>query len=361
MDFIIAITGFILTVFFIVGIHEFGHFIVARAVGIKVLRFSIGFGKTLLRWSDKKGTEYALSAIPLGGYVKMLDETEGHVPADQKHLAYNYQPIPKRLAVIFAGPLFNFIFAFFIYWCIFIIGFQTAAPVIIKVEPNSIAASAGLTSQDEIIKINQHETISWSSVIIRLSAFMGDSKTVTIETKNLITKKSTSHTLDLTHWQLDELEPDPLKSLGIIPFEKNTPLTIREIQYKPIQALFHAAENTIDFIHLNFLLIGKMLIGKISVLSLGGPLTIVETAGNALTGGVTVFFGFLAFLSIAIGAINLIPIPGLDGGHLLFYTLELILQRPLSQRVQLLAFRLGLILLALVLAQAIANDLMRLQ
>src|SRR5580693_3341072 len=151
MDIMISIFGVMLTIFLIVGIHEFGHFIVARMCGIKVLRFSIGFGKPLYHWYDKKGTEYVLAAIPLGGYVKMLDETEENVSSDELHLAYNRQPLYKRIAVILAGPFFNFIFAFVIYWFIFVIGFTTLIPLIGKVLPGSIAANAGLKAQDEII------------------------------------------------------------------------------------------------------------------------------------------------------------------------------------------------------------------
>lgn len=450
MDIIISTLGIILTIFFIVGIHEFGHFIVARLCGIKVLRFSIGFGKSLYRWHDKKGTEYVLAAIPLGGYVKMLDESEEIVLPEEVHLAYNRQPLYKRIIVVLAGPLFNFIFAFIIYWFIFVIGFTSVIPLIGKILPNSIAALAGLKAQDEIISLDHQPTKSWSNVLIRLSRFIGDTHTLAIETKNLKTQQAATHILNLAQWKVDELKPDPLKSLGIEPYEPTIPAIIgkiqsgsaaaqsnlksgdvilsienkkihdwmeainiisthpsetlsfkikrenkifltpiaiaykidmlfqkhgflgispqfiwpinqiRNIQYGPIQALSHAKQNTIDFIYLNFLLMGKMITGKVSLLSLGGPISIFQSAGAALNTGALPFFSFLAFLSIAIGVINILPIPGLDGGHLLFYCIEFITRRPLSPAAQILFTRLGLIFLMLLLAQAVSNDIMRL-
>lgn len=449
LDLIIAILGIIITILLIVGIHEFGHFIVARWVGIKVLRFSIGFGKTLFHWYDKKGTEYVFAAIPLGGYVKMLDETEDSVPADQVHLAYNRQPVYKKVAVVIAGPLSNLIFALFLYWIVFMVGFTTLIPLIGKVEPGSIAAHAGLQANEEITKINNHQTLSWTSVVMRLLVFIGDNNQIDMETKTLHSSEVKSHKLDLTGWHLDELKPDPLASLGIAPYQPIIPTIIGKImpespaakskleendkiisiadtdtkswhealeiiskhpdqlllfkierqgklinipvligsktdffsksgflgitpkntwpkellrltQYAPLSALAHAAQNTYDLVNLNFLLLGKMLTRKLSLQSLGGPITIFESAGTALTVGILPFISFLAFLSIAIGVINILPIPGLDGGHLLFHAIEAIKRRPLSIKVQVLFYRLGLILLLLLLVQALVNDIMRL-
>ncbi len=363
MAIIISILGIILTIFFIVGIHEFGHFIVARMLGIKVLRFSIGFGKPFYRWYDKKGTEYVLAPIPLGGYVKMLDETEDQVPKEELHLAYNRQPIYKRTLVILAGPFFNFMLALIIYWFIFLIGFTSIIPLIGKVLPGSIAANAGLKPQNEIISIDNRPTKNWSNVLIRLIPFIGDHDTLVVETKPLHGNTATKHTLNLQTWKIDELKPDPLTSLGIEPYIPSTPIPkylIRTIQYGPMTALSHANQNTIDFIYLNFLFMGKIITGKVSLQSLGGPISIFQGAGTALNTGILPFFSFLAFLSIAIGVINVLPIPGLDGGHLLFYCIEFITRRPVSPALQLLLIRFGLILLMLLLAQAVSNDLMRL-
>lgn len=364
LNFIIAIIGIILTIFIIVGFHEFGHFIVARMVGIKVLRFSIGFGKTLFRFFDKRGTEYVIAAIPLGGYVKMLDSTEENIPEDQKPFAYNYQPIYKKMLVVLAGPFFNFLLAFLIYWLIFMIGFSSIVPIIGTVQPNSIAAKAHLKPNDEIVSINGKTTLSWTSVMMKLLIYVGDKAQIQFETKQPNRNITEKHTLDLTHWYLDPLKPDPLKSLGITPYQPTTrpwPTSfIRYNQYGPFASIPHAFENTVNYIELNFILLGKMVLGKISLKSMGGPITIFESAGTALTVGMLPFMSFLAFLSIAIGAINIIPIPGLDGGHLLFNFIEWVTRKPLSLKVQFFLYRLGFLLLLLLIIQAFINDFMRL-
>lgn len=447
---LISIIGILLTILFVVGVHELGHFLVARAVGVKVLRFSIGFGKALYRWYDKKGTEYVLAAIPLGGYIKMLDETEGTVAPEELHLAYNRQSIYKKMLIVFAGPFANLLFALVLYWIIFTIGFTTLIPLIGNVAPHSIAATAGLKPQQEILSINGKPTPSWAAIAIRLLPYTGNKEQLLIETRDLNTSEKKSYLLDLTNWRLNDLEPDLLGSLGIVPYEPRVPaiighiqenspaakahlktgdkiisidkhiiydwmqvlhliathpektlsfvisrdgktLTIpvtmtykrdllfnkygylgigpqfqwpkellRKNQYGPLAALNRAWQDTVDFTFLNFLLLGKLFTGKISLQSLGGPITIFETAGGALNIGILPFLSFLAFLSISIGFINILPIPGLDGGHLLFQFIELIMRRPLSLRVQTLLYRAGLIILLLLVAQAITNDLLRL-
>lgn len=445
---LISILGIILTIFLIIGVHEFGHFITARLLGIKVLRFSLGFGKALFKWQDKKGTEFVLSAIPLGGYVKMLDETEEKVPADELHLAFNRQPLYKKLAVVIAGPLTNFIFAFILYWLLFVIGFTTFIPLIGKITPHSIAAESGLKANQEIISINHKRTHDWNAVTYRLMSNLGEATPVTIITQSLSSSSTQENTLNLKDWKMNDLNPDPLGSLGIEPYQPNIPLIIgilqpnspasqaglrlndkiqyvnhqriqdwqqliklisthpnetllftiqreektlkipvtigkkglfhphgfagiapkiklppellQRIQYNPLAAVVPATQEVTEFISLNFNLLGKMLTGKISLQGLGGPITIFESAGNALNNGILPFISFLAFFSIAIGVINIIPIPGLDGGHVLFYVIELIIQRPLSVRTQTLLLKLGMIFLLILMTQAIVNDVMRL-
>ena len=444
----IAILGIFLTIFFVVGVHEFGHFIIARLVGIKVLRFSFGFGKTLFHWYDKKGTEYVIAAIPLGGYIKMLDENEGSVAKEELPFAYNRQPLYKKAAVVIAGPAFNMVFAFVLYWLLFVIGFITVVPVIGNVTPHSIAAEAGLKPQQEIVRINNKPILSWTSVAIRLLSSVGEKGQLSIETKDLASSRTETHILNLSSWKMDELQPNPLDSLGILPYapvippvignisdespaaksklkigdkiisidkkpvkdwmevmmaiathpEEYIPFTvmrdkkmqtflvgidsqydyfkkigylgigstfvwpenlIRKIQYTPIAALSHAWQNTYDFTYINFLIFGKMITGKISVKSLGGPITIFSSAGSALNSGLLSFISFLAFLSISIGFINLLPIPGLDGGHLLFQLIEFVIRRPISLRVQFFCYRLGIILLLILITQALVNDFLR--
>jgi regulator of sigma E protease len=445
----ISILGIFITIFLVIGVHEFGHFITARLCGIKVLRFSIGFGKTLWRRYDKKGTEYVLAAIPLGGYVKMLDEAEEPVKKADLPYSYSRQPIYKRIAVIAAGPLFNFIFAFFLYYILFIAGFTTIIPVTGTILPNSVASIAGMKPQEEILQIDQRPVTTWYSIVIRLLERTGDKNNLKIETKNLQSKTQSTYSLDLSKWHMDDLKPDPLESLGIEPFQPDIPAVIftmqenspaqlsglkvgdkilsldkkpvknwidlityiidapeqtfqvellrdgkaiilpvkigykrsifykktgylgiapnaifpkellREEQYNPWQAIFKASEEVRNFTYLNFIILGKMVTGKVSIQSLGGPITIFESAGNALNNGLVAFMSFLAFLSISIGVINVLPIPGLDGGHLFFQVIESIRGKPISERTLLLCYRLGLALLLVLIIQSLSNDLMR--
>jgi len=361
---LISLIGILLTIFLIIGIHESGHFFIARALGIKVLRFSIGFGKTLFRWHDKKGTEYVFAAIPLGGYVKMLDENEGTVKEEERHLAYNRQPAYKKLAVVIAGPLANLLFAFLLYWLLFMVGFTSIVPIIGSVTPHSIAANAGLKPQQEIIRVDNTPTTSWMSIAIRILTHTGETDQIHISTVpfNHNTATPDQYFLDLRSWHMDELKPDPLTSLGISPYfpvvlPKNI---LRYNQYGPITALSHALQNTYDFTYMNFIVLGKLFTGKVSLKSIGGPISIFANAGAALNQGITAFLSFLAFISISIGVINILPIPGLDGGHILFQLIELITRRPVSLKMQNLLYRLGFIILILVIVQAVTNDILRL-
>lgn len=450
LTFLIALLGILITIFLVIGVHEFGHFLMARALNIRVLRFSIGFGKGFYRWHDKKGTEYVLAAIPLGGYVKLLDENEGKVSKSDRPYAYNNQPLWKRIAVICAGPISNLIFAFILYWILFITGFNALIPMIGKVAPHSIAAEAGIQPLQEIVRIDNDPATTWTAVMISLLSHAGDQNQLHIATRPLNNSIVTQHTLELASWHLDELRPDPLLSLGIEPYEPEIPATIDEItknspasqstlqvgdtilamdnkpihdwmglidyisqhpnktievtlkrhgqhiktavalssrsslfstpqgylgiqtqftlpskylrkyHYNLIEAIPHAWHDTVIFTQLNFMLLGKIFTGKVSLKSLGGPITIFQSAGASLNQGFVPFISFLAFLSISIGIINILPVPGLDGGHLLFQLIELIIRKPLSLRSQTLLYKLGIFFLLLVMIQAMVNDIMRL-
>jgi len=450
VNILVSIAGILITIFLVVGIHELGHFTVAKLSGIKVLRFAIGFGKPIVKWQDKKGTEYVIAMIPLGGYVKMLDEGEGNVLPEEAHLAYNRQPFYKKIAVIAAGPLSNFIFAFLIYWFLFVIGFITIAPLIGSIAPHSIAAVASVPPQQEIIQIDNKPTPNWTTVIINMIARAGDKSKMDLLLIDPKTQEKKKYSLPLSNWHMDELKPDPLESLGITAYEPVIPAEIGKIQangpaakaglktgdkilkigkepvndwikiveiisihpsetiqfsierdkkiitvpitigykndltfkkhgymgmspnftwpkemlrlnkYPPLEAAAHAWQELAVFTHLNFIILGKMVTGKISLQSLGGPITIFESAGTALNHGFVAFLSFLAFLSISIGVINIIPIPGLDGGHLLFQTIEAVIGRPLSQGSQVLFYRLGFIFLIMIMVQAFINDILRL-
>jgi regulator of sigma E protease len=445
---LVSIAGILLTIFFVVGTHESAHFFTARLLGVKVLRFSIGFGKTLFRWHDKKGTEYVFALVPLGGYVKMLDENEGSVPAEQLPFAFNRQPYYKRFLIVLAGPLMNILCALVLYWLIFVIGFVAIKPLIGSISPRSIAAEAGLKAHQEIVRIDDKPTLGWAGIMFRLLVHAGNQDHLKIDVKNPDNKIET-HLLDLSNWHMDNLTPDPLSSLGITPYEPNIPLIIgtlapnspaatqlqlgdkiiavnkvpvkdwdmlvstinkhandtltftiernnktltlpitlsykrnlllqksgylgigpkivmppdllHKIQYGPLAAISHAWQQVRDFTYFNLLLFGKMITGKLSLQGLGGPITIFESAGSALNYGFISFLGFLAFLSISVGIINLLPIPGLDGGHLFIYLIELIIRRPVPEHVLSVMYRLGFLLIIFFLLQALVNDLLRL-
>ncbi len=449
---LLSIVGILLTILIVVGVHEGAHFLTARLLGIKVLRCSIGFGKALYTWRDKKGTEYVLAPIPLGGYVKLLDESEAPVDEAEKHLAFNRQPLYKRAAVVIAGPLANILAAVLLYWLIFLIGFKTALPLIGEVLPHSISSAAKLKPMQVIVSVDGYPTQSWSQVTMRLITHLGNQDKLRIQTKPFMAESKNLQTfiLNLRDWQMNELKPDPLSSLGLIPYEPAIPLILgqikanspaahsplkpgdkilaiegkplktweevilfiaknpdkklvflidrehhqllfpvqvghqwnlrfhkqgflgigpnfelpdyllQKIQYNFLSAFSHAVQEVVNLSYLNLLLFGKLITHKLSLYSLGGPLTIFQTAGSAFLYGLLSFLGFLAFLNVALGIINIFPIPGLDGGHLLFQCIEAIIRRPLSLPVQVFFYRLGFIFILFFLAQALTNDLLRL-
>jgi len=220
---------FILALLLLIVVHEFGHFIVARLCGVKVLRFSFGFGKVLARFYDRRGTEFSFSLVPLGGYVKMLDETEGEVPENERHLAFNNKSVWVRILIVLAGPLFNFIFAFVMLWLVLIIGIKSLAPMIDEVQPGSIAARAGLTSKQEILSLNNKKIDSWRDFQYALMPLFGTQDPIALRVKSLKNGQQTNVTLVLADWQLDKKKPDILASLGISPFVPSIPPIIGEV------------------------------------------------------------------------------------------------------------------------------------
>lgn len=356
---LISILAIIVTIFFVIGTHEWAHFITARLLGVNVLRFSIGFGKTLLRWQGKTGTEYVFALIPLGGYIKMLDEREAPVPTEKRHQAYNQQPYYKKFLIVFAGPAMNLLCALVLYWLIFMIGFTTIRPIIGDITPQSIVANAGIQTGQEIIAVDGEKTQTWNGVLFRLLAHVGDQDTA------YLTTNQKTHALDLANWQMNELTPDPFTSLGFLPLIPAIPLKmppnlIQHIQYSPLAAIPEAWKQVKNLTYFNLLLFGKLVTGKISLQSLGGPITIYQSAGSALNASLLAFLGFLAFLSIAIGVINLLPLPGLDGGHLLIQTIEAIIQRPIPEKILFNVYRVGFAVLIFFMVQALVNDFLRL-
>ena len=447
---LLTLLYFALALFLLITVHEAGHFLVARCCGVKVLRFSFGFGKVLASWHDKRGTEYAWSLFPLGGYVKMLDEAEGEVADDERHLAFNNKPIFARIAIVLAGPLFNFLFAFVALWLVLVIGIKSLAPMIDKVQPGSIAAHAGITAKDEILSLGRMKVASWRDFQYALMPLLGTSEPTTIRVKSLIDGQEKALILPLGYLQLDVKKPDVLQSLGIVPFLPIIPPIIGEVladspaelaglrigdvitsinekrivdwltlvdfvklrpkqhlvlditrhgkhekivitsasapkngqeegylglrsqridwpphcirmqREAPIQAIGTAFFQTAGLTSATFALIGRLITGKLSLQTISGPIGIAEGAGESARSGISYYLSFLALVSISLGVLNLLPIPMLDGGHLLFFFLEIIRRRPLADGHKLIGIYCGLVLLVTLMIIAISNDLTRL-
>lgn len=445
-----SIFAFVFALAILITFHEFGHFIVARALGVKVLRFSIGFGKALWKRTSKAGVEYVVAAVPLGGYVKMLDETEGPVPEDQLHLAFNRKPLATRIAVVVAGPLFNIFFAIFAYWLMFVIGVMTIAPVIGKVQVNSIAANAGLRQGQEFLAINGSDTSSWKSVRLALVSHIGEGNIVDVTMKDRATNAIEEHKLDLKTWQLDAQQPDFIRSLGIEPYLPEIPAVVASvtpgepammagiqkgdkivkvddkavkdwkqfvsyIRVRPRQLVRVTVERDSKFVTLkltprvkresnhqdigfigvrsepvswpedllrneqfsigkawlpalketgfiasmSFELLGKLIVGHVPLQSISGPVGIAMGAGKSASIGFAYYLSFLGLVSVSLAIINILPIPILDGGHLLFYLIELFRGRPLSEKTRLISQKIGLFFLLALMALAIYNDVIR--
>ena len=444
------IIGTLVALGVLVTFHEFGHFWVARRCGVKVLRFSVGFGTPLLRWHDRQGTEFVVAAIPLGGYVKMLDEREGEVPAALADQSFNRKTVGQRIAIVAAGPIANFLLAILFFWLLAMLGTQQIRPIIGAVEPGSLAASAGLAAGQEIVSIDGKPTNGWSAVNLQLVRRLGESGTLQVGVRDEGDSTERQLPLKLESWLKGADEPDPIQSLGLRPWRPaitpilaeidpkgpaaaaglksgdrllaldgqalgdwqqvvdsvrgradskvqlrierdgqvlEIPVTLarrgegkaaggylgagvkgvewpasmlREVSYGPLDAVGQGLSRTWDMSILTLESLKKMLFGELSVKNLSGPITIAKVAGASAQSGVGDFLNFLAYLSISLGVLNLLPIPVLDGGHLLFYLIEWARGRPLSDRVQGWGVQIGISLVVGVMLLALINDLGRL-
>ncbi|MFC3150461.1 sigma E protease regulator RseP [Litoribrevibacter euphylliae] len=439
----------LVTLGLLITFHEFGHFWVARKCGVKVLRFSIGFGKPLIKWKDKQGTEYAVAMIPLGGYVKMLDEREGDVAPEELSQAFNRKPVLQRIAVVAAGPLANFILAVVLYSLVFGLGSTSVKPVIGEIASGSIAEQAGLQPQQIITKVDGKEVQNWTQVQLSLVRRIGESGEIKVSAETG-EGWSTDHSLVIDRWQEGVRDPDPFGSLGIHPLRLPIPAVIErvedgsaasdaglktddsilEIDGQPIEdwrdlvervqaspekelellverqgqrlsisltprskengqgqligfmgvmpkpvswpdeylvtleygffgSILKGAEKTWDMSVLTLESIWKMIGGLISVENISGPITIAKVAGESVSYGLIPFLSFLAYVSVSLGVLNLLPIPVLDGGHLVYYLIELARGKPLSQSVQELGLRLGVALIGSLMIFAVFNDISR--
>lgn len=230
MDLLHTVFSLIITLGILITFHEFGHFWVARRCGVKVLRFSVGFGKPLLRWHDKQGTEYVIAALPLGGYVKMLDEREGNVPEALADQSFNSKSVGQRFAIVVAGPLANFLLAIVAYWFIFIVGTQVPAPLVGQVETGSPAALSGLRQGDEILSVNGNTTPSWQEVGLGLLARMGETTQITLNVQNEQDSYQRELSVQLTQFLSGQDQPDPFGTLGIKPWRPEVAPVLGAIQ-----------------------------------------------------------------------------------------------------------------------------------
>jgi len=451
MDVVKIVFFALIALFVLVTFHEFGHYWVARKCGVRVLRFSIGFGKPLLRW-QRDDTEFVLAGIPLGGYVKMYGEStdEEPVPEDQKHLSFSHKSVWQRMAIVVAGPIANLLLAIFIYFLVFLGGTREIAPLIGDVQQNSIAEAAGVNPGLEIIRVDSEPVASWADVFDQLLNRIGETGYVEIEALAPESGLSNLYSLPINSWLRDTDQPDFFGSLGLIPYTPEVDAVIgqvvadspaqraglqvgdqiletdevsiesweqwREIvRSSPSRMLTMRIEREGELLNLELMpdeieeggevyglagvapqapdwpeellrdrqygLIGalqagfdktwssslfildslkKLITGQVSTKSLGGPVSIAKFAGASAEAGWQSFLSFLGIMSVMLGIMNLLPIPVLDGGHLLFYIIEAVKGSPLSEAIQAAAMRVGVSIVFGIMLLALYNDFARL-
>ena len=356
---------FLVLIMIVVFIHEYGHYYFAKKYGVGVTDFSIGFGKEIFGWNDKSGTRWKLCWIPLGGYVKFFGDRNVFSQADQEELIKQYndqdrkklfvlKPLYQRVLIVFGGPLANFILALVIFFSIYtFIGKDFTPAVINEVQKDSPAMIGGLKQDDIILEIDGNE----------VQSIMDVSKYITMSSADIIDfkVKRFSDEIILKVKPNTVLGEDNLgnkiqkRMVGIKLGAYNN--EINHVKLGPIKALYHAANEVIYVSTASLKYIGSMIIGKADTSQLGGPIRIAKISGQVAEFGVLAFISMMAYISISLGLVNLFPIPMLDGGHLMFYTFEKILGRPLSQKTQEGFFRIGMILLLTLMFFTTFNDL----
>jgi regulator of sigma E protease len=449
IDFLQHVIAFIFALGVLITFHEFGHFWVARKFDVKILRFSIGFGKPLWkRYFGKDKSELVIAALPLGGYVKMLDEREGEVAASELDRSFNRKPLNQRFAIVLAGPLFNFLFAIMAYWLMFMIGLPGLKPIIGEVTPGSIASQAGLKSDQEIVAIESRQTATWGMVVDTLINKVVDGEEVSITVRDNFGNERTT-IINLNGLSIDDLAEDGLLvKLGVEPKKIDVPAIIGSIQfgqaaeraglevgdhiiavdggtifnwiewveyirahpeqelaveilrndesitlklipakkesaegkiigyigagnqpplnlfgkesYTFFPAFFMAIKRTWDMSWLTLRVLGKIVTGQASYKNLSGPISIAQYAGDSAQSGVAAFLWFLGIVSVSLGVLNLLPIPLLDGGHLMYYIMELLKGSPVSDSIQIVGQQIGIALLLCLMMLVFYNDIMRL-
>ena len=450
-----SIWWLLVTLGLLITFHEFGHFWVARKLGVGVLRFSVGFGRPLWSRRGQDGTEYVVAAIPLGGYVKMLDEREGEVPEEDLGKAFNRKPVWTRIAIVAAGPVFNLVFAVFAFWLMFMVGIPEMRPVVGEV--SGIAADAGILPGDELVALDDKTTRTWSHAILGLVTYALDRDQVNVTVQDAEGRQS-QHLLDLSRLEPDFSEENTLEAIGLHPWRLEIPPVIGEVtagspafsaglhsgdrivgiageeviswswigqlvqqhgqdnqplavsverngalfelevnprreksgfssgrlilgvtneeisagqratldravimlRHGPLEGLTAAVGETWRLTGSTFGLLARMITGKASVRNLSGPISIAQFANASASRGLSNFLFFLGAISLSLGILNLLPIPVLDGGHLLYYLIELVKGSPVSDQVQVAGQYFGLMALAGLMSLAFVNDILRL-
>ena len=455
-----AVAALIVTLSILVTFHEYGHYAVARLCGVHVLRFSLGFGKPIFTWRRTPGgTEFVVAAIPLGGYVKMLDEREAEVPEALLPLTFNRKSVWQRIAIVIAGPFANFLLAILAYWLLFTVGVTGLIPVLGDLGAESPAARAGLVKGQEIVAVDGKATPTWSQVNQQLLMHLGDTGSILITAKDARrgSTLTSDHAIGIVDWLKDAEQPSPTRDLGLVPryppipavigevtdegrarlaglvpgdkimtadgvpvsgwqslvkqiqSSPELPITLgvlrsgaaagkpdtyltleltpearalggeevgyigvavatfpipeemqREVSLPVYRAWLPAIEKTWQLTAFTYKAIGKMLVGALSPKHLSGPITIARIANDTAEAGLESFIGFIALLSISLGVLNLLPIPVLDGGHLMYYFVEVIRGKPVSETVQAWGMQLGMVLIVGLMILAFYNDLIRL-
>ena len=446
-DALSSILAFVVAISVLVAVHEYGHYIVGRWSGMKVLRFSIGFGKPL--WTHiGKGpdrTEYCLSAIPIGGYVRFLDTREGPIEPEDEGRAFNQRPIPQRIAVLLAGPFFNFFFAIFAYWVLFVYGIPTVAPAIGDVQPDSFAAQAGLEQGDRIVAVGDVETVDWESALVAMFDHMTADGRVPLELEDATGRRRSAlidvgdertrltepgllfEGLGFEPWQppvmVADLSPggraeaaglmpgDRLLSIDgsavrrstdvsaavaprpeeplLVEYERAGRVYTMEVtpeavdvdgvergrlgvtvssdwgellymrQYGVVESVGRATERMWSSTLFTVRMLARMVTGDVSIKNISGPINIAQFAGASAQAGVSNFLGFLAIVSISLGVLNLLPIPILDGGQIVYQVVELVKGSPMSERAQLFGQQIGIFALFMLMSFAFYNDIAR--
>ena len=356
---------FVLTV--VVFFHELGHFLVARWNGVRVLVFSIGFGPELFGFNDRHGTRWKLSAIPLGGYVKFFgDENAASVPDHEAAAAMNsaerkqsfvHQAVGPRAAIVAAGPLANFILAIAIFASLFMLfGKQSTAARVESVQAESAAAAAGFQSGDLVLSITGRPIESFAEMQRIVSTSAGETLTIEVD------RGGTRVTLKAVP-ALKEVKDNfgNVHRMGVLGISRSiAPTDVKMEPVGPATAVWLGVKETWTIIETTLSYVGRIVVGRDNADQLGGPIMIAQVSGQVATLGVAAIMHFVAVLSVSIGLLNLFPVPLLDGGHLLFYAVEFIRGKPLSERAQEIGFRIGFALVAALMVFATKNDIFRL-